>query len=151
MNRAIRLVACFEALKGLVVLIAGSGVLLLLHKNLHTFALSLVEHTHLNPASKYPQIFLDAVSNLQDSKLVLLAIGAALYTTLRFVEAFGLLYQRKWAEQLAAGSGAIYLPFELFAFAEQQTLLHGGLLLANLAVVAVMISALRKRKISDQT
>jgi uncharacterized membrane protein (DUF2068 family) len=146
MNGAIRLVALFEGLKGLVVLLAGTGLLGLVHRDAHALALSLVAHAHLNPAGRYPQIFLEAASHLHESRLLLLAAGALLYALLRFVEAFGLYRQRAWAELLAAVSGAVYLPFEAFAFARDPTALHAGLLLANAAVVAVMVLAYRRRR-----
>jgi uncharacterized membrane protein (DUF2068 family) len=145
-NGAIRLVAFFECLKGLVVLLAGTGLLSLAHKDLHALALSLVAHAHLTPASKYPQIFLDAANNLQESRLLLLAFGALLYAILRFAEAYGLYFRRAWAEVLAALSGAVYLPFEVLEFVHSPSALHAGLLLANLAVVAVMGLALLCRR-----
>lgn len=149
---AVKLVAFFEALKGILALLAASGLLTLLHKDLHDVALSLVEHAHLNPAAKYPQIFIAAASNLQDSRLVLLALGAAAYSGLRLVEALGLFLGRAWAELLAAFSGAIYLPFEFLEFVQHRTPLHVGLLLANAAVVALMVYELlqgRRRATQD--
>ena len=112
-KKAIRLTAYFEALKGAFVLLAAAGLLSLPTADLYTFALKLVEHAHLNPAAKYPDIFLTAARNLQNSKFVLIALGAAAYSTIRFVEAYGLFRERTWAEVLAAVSAAIYLPFEL--------------------------------------
>lgn len=145
-SAAVKLVASFEVLKGIVVLLAAAGMLSWLHKDLHALALSLVEHAHLNPAAHYPRIFIDAASHLQDSRIVLLALGAAAYGGVRLVEAIGLFCGRAWAEVLAACSGAIYLPFELLEFAQRRTLLHAGLFLANAAVVAVMVHALRRRR-----
>jgi uncharacterized membrane protein (DUF2068 family) len=145
-NGAIRLVALFEALKGLVVLLAGTGLLSLVHKDLNALALSLVEHAHLNPAGKYPQIFLDAASNLHESRLLLLALGALAYSAMRFAEAFGLYFRRAWAEVLAVLSGGIYIPYEVLGFVHTPTPLHAGLLLANVAVVAVMVLALVRRR-----
>ncbi len=146
MNGAVKVVALFEALKGLVVLVAATGVLSLLHSDLYAAALSLVEHAHLNPAAKYPHIFLDAARHLNNGQLVLLAGCAMAYSALRFVEAYGLLRQRAWAEVLAACSGAIYVPFELLEFLDHPTLLHGALLLANVAVVVVMVRALLQHR-----
>ena len=106
MNRTIQAVAVFEALKGVVVLLASSAVLSLAHKDLHALALSLVEHAHLNPAAKYPQIFLAAAGDLHNVHLLGLALGAAAYSLLRFVEAYGLYRERVWAEMLAAVEAA---------------------------------------------
>ena len=146
MNGAIKFVALFEAIKGLVVLLAGTGLLALVHKDLHALALSLVEHAHLNPAGRYPQIFLDAASNLHESRLLLLALGALIYSALRFAEAFGLYFRRTWAEILAAISGGIYLPYEFLDFVHSRTALHAWLLVGNAAVVAIMVLALVRRR-----
>lgn len=143
---ALRTVAFFEAFKGAVVLAAASGLLLLIHKDVHALAAKLIEHLHLNPASRYPHIFLDAISNLQDTRLVMLAIGAAAYAFVRLVEAYGLYFEKAWAEVLAAVSGAIYVPFELAVLVRQPSW-HGALLLAvNLVVVALMVNALLRRR-----
>jgi uncharacterized membrane protein (DUF2068 family) len=144
--RAIRLVAFFEAIKGAAVLLAATGVLALIHQDLGAMAASLVQHTHLNPASKYPRIFLDAVANLQHTRLVWLALGAAAYSTVRFVEAYGLFRRRPWAEWLAALSGGVYIPFEVAGVIHERTVLSAVLLIANVAVVAVMVRALIARR-----
>ena len=144
--RVIEIVALFEAAKGVIVLLAATGLLSLVHRNVYAIAVTLVEHTHLNPASKYPRIFLEAASHLQDTRLLLLAIGAAAYATIRLVEAYGLFRERQWAEVLAAVSGAIYVPFELLALLHSPTW-HGlAILLVNLLVVAVMVRALASRR-----
>jgi uncharacterized membrane protein (DUF2068 family) len=146
MSKAVKAVAAFEAFKGAVVLLASVAALSLVHKDLHAVVLSLVEHLHLNPAAKYPEIFLLAANNLQNLHLVALALGAAAYSGLRFVEAFGLYRQRAWAEVLAASSGAVYVPFELLESLKQPTLLHVSLLVANVAVVAIMVYSLHQRR-----
>ena len=143
---AIRVVALFEAFKGVVVLLAASGLLSLIHKDVHAAATKLIEHLHLNPASRYPQIILDAASNLHDSRLVWLAVGAGVYAFIRLAEAYGLYGEKAWAEVLAAVSGAIYVPFELAELFHRPTW-HGALLLAvNLLVVTLMVWALLHRR-----
>ena len=142
---AVRIVAYVEALKGALVLVAATGVLSLIHRDVHALAATLIEHAHLNPASKYPKIFLDAAANIGDTRLVALACGAAAYSLLRFVEAYGLFHGRAWAELLAAASGAIYVPFELYGLWMAPSWHGAALLLINLAVVGLMIRALRRR------
>jgi uncharacterized membrane protein (DUF2068 family) len=143
---AIRAVAILEAAKGVLVLLAASGLLSLLHRDVYAIAATLIEHAHLNPASKYPQIFLDAAAHVGDGKLLALAAGAAAYAALRLVEAWGLYFERPWAEWLAALSGALYVPFELTALVRKPTWHGAALLLVNLAVVAVMLRAVWRRR-----
>lgn len=147
--KIIRAAAFFEACKGTVVFIAATGLLSLAHRNLYEIASVLIAHAHLNPASRYPQIFLEAAANLQNSKLLLLAAGAALYSIVRFIEAYGLFYDRVWAEILAAVSGAIYVPFEIFELLRKPTGYAGALLVLNLAVVIVMVKALRGHRVLE--
>jgi uncharacterized membrane protein (DUF2068 family) len=151
-HKAIRLVAYFEAFKGLLVIVAATGLLTLVHQNLHDLAASLIAHTHLNPASKYPLIFLEAATRLQDTRTALLAGGAAVYATVRLAEGYGLYYEKAWAEVLAAGSGAIYLPVEIYEWYSQPTWFHAALFTVNALVVALMLHALwLRRRIQTQT
>jgi uncharacterized membrane protein (DUF2068 family) len=145
-NRAIDAVAFFEAFKGAVVLAAASGLMLLIHRDLHALAERLVAHTHLNPASRYPHIFLEAVDHLQSAQLSLLALGAAAYSALRFLEAYGLFRRAAWAEVLAALSGAIYVPFEIANLLRHFTWVSLGALVLNVLVVLVMVGALMRRR-----
>ena len=145
-HRAITAVAFFEAFKGALVLIVASGLTLLAHRDLHALAERLVAHTHLNPASRYPHIFLDAVDHLQNTRLSMLALGAVAYSALRFLEAYGLFRRAAWAEVLAALSGAIYVPFEIANLLRHFTWLSLGALLLNVLVVLVMVAALVRRR-----
>lgn len=145
-DASIRAVAFLEATKGAVVLLAAFGLLSLIHRDLRAVAAAFIEHLHLNPASRYPQIFLDAASRTSEPRLLVLAAGAAAYSLVRFVEAYGLFRQRAWAEVLAAASGAIYVPFEILELARQATWHGAALLVLNLAVVGVMIRGLAGRR-----
>ena len=145
---AIRAVAFVEAFKGAVVLMAATGLLALVHKDLNELGIRLVAHTHLNPASKYPHIFLDAISHLDEPRVLALAAGAFVYAAVRLLEAYGLLRQRAWAEWLAALSGAIYVPLEVAEVVHKPTALDVAILGANAAVVAVMVRALIQRRSS---
>jgi len=145
-RQAVRAVAFVEAFKGAVVLIAATGVLALIHEDLNALAARLVEHAHLNPASKYPHIFLDAVARVEERWLLWLAAGAAAYSVLRFIEAYGLFRDRAWAEWFAALSGGLYVPLELIELIRKPSVLRLVVLVINLAVVAIMVWALVQRR-----
>lgn len=148
MRRAqgIRTVALLEAAKGAVVLLSGFGLFALLHRNVQQLAEELVRHTHLNPASHTPRIFIEYAGHLDDARLLQLALAALAYAGVRLVEAYGLWRGRTWGEGLAAASGAIYLPFELRELFTKPGLLTLCLLLLNLAVVLFMVDSLRRRR-----
>lgn len=129
----------FEAAKGALVVAAGFGLLSLLHRDLQAVAERLVQHSHLNPAHHYPQIFIEAASRMNDSRLVLLAVLAFLYSTLRFVEAYGLWRMRTWAEWLAIVAGSAYVPIEVYEMWRHATWMRGFVLLTNVLIVAYLV------------
>ena len=86
----VRALALFEAAKGVLVIMAGFGLLAIVHRDAQHLAEALVRHMHLNPARHYPRIFINAAGRLTDHRLHLLAAGAFAYATVRLVEAYGL-------------------------------------------------------------
>src|SRR3954452_14801930 len=140
----LRTVAVFEAAKGTLVLLAGFGVLSLMDRDLEAFAEELIAHLHLNPAKGYPRIFLDAAANFSNTRLWWFAGFALLYAAIRWIEAFGLWLERRWAEWFAVISGAIYVPAELYELARGASALKFLLLAISVCIVALMIRALRR-------
>ena len=61
-SAGLRAVAIFEGVKGGLVA-AGCGAAALVHRDLQSVAEEVVSHFHLNPASRYPHIFLDTRPN----------------------------------------------------------------------------------------
>jgi uncharacterized membrane protein (DUF2068 family) len=133
--RALRAIASVEFVKGLVVLLAGFGVLSLVHRDAWDVAESFLEWLHISPDAHYAQVFLNLANQVTDTKLWFVAIGALAYSSLRFVEAYGLWKELAWAEWLALVSGAIYLPFEIFELARRPDWIRLVIFLVNLAVV----------------
>ncbi len=142
----LRSVAVFEAFKGAIVLIAGFGVLTFLGRDAQDFAEQLVHRLHLNPARHYPQIFIHAMADVTNTKLWLMAGFAALYTAVRFTEAYGLWHERRWAEWFAVLSGGIYVPVEIYKLAEGVTWLKVATLVLNLAVLAYLARLLSEAR-----
>ncbi|MFL6580847.1 MAG: DUF2127 domain-containing protein [Burkholderiales bacterium] len=142
----LRAVAVFEAAKGTVVLLAGFGLLSLMDRDLESFVEQLVAHLHLNPAKGYPRIFLDAAANITNTRLWWLAAFALLYAAIRWIEAYGLWLEKRWAEGFAVISGALYVPAELYELAHGANALKFMLLAINLCIVAYMIRALRRTR-----
>ncbi|MDD2270613.1 MAG: DUF2127 domain-containing protein [Desulfuromonadaceae bacterium] len=140
----LHVVALFEGAKGLLVLLAGFELLSFLHKDIHEVALRLVEHMHLNPASHYPRIFLDAMESVNDTKLWSMALAAALYAVVRMIEAAGLWFEQKWAEWFAILTGGMYIPVEVYEVIKQRTWPGITVLTVNVGVVAYLLSVLLK-------
>jgi uncharacterized membrane protein (DUF2068 family) len=136
--KVLRAVATFEISKGLVVLAAGCGILMLLHKDTSEVAENLLRLLHISPDHRFARVFLAWADTLTDEKLWAVSGVALAYSTLRFVEAYGLWKARAWAEWVALISGAMYLPIEIREIIRRPNLFHTGLLVINLGVVLYM-------------
>ncbi|HVU17152.1 MAG TPA: DUF2127 domain-containing protein [Candidatus Didemnitutus sp.] len=145
-HKALRPIAVFEAFKGFLGLVAGLSGLSLLGRDAEQIAEKLIVRMHLDPANHYMKAFVEWMSNVTDTQLWLLAGVAALYATVRFIEAYGLWFERKWAEWFAAFSGGVYIPIEVFELAKHPTWVRYSTLMLNLIVVAYMVWLLADSK-----
>jgi uncharacterized membrane protein (DUF2068 family) len=135
----LRAVAVFEIIKGGLVILAGLGVLALIHHDVQAIAEEFVRHIHLNPARHYPRIFIEAAGRLTDIRLMFMALTAFGYSTIRFVEGYGLWHKRAWAEWFAIISGCLYLPVEAYHLIHKPTPIKALVLLTNLLMVGYMV------------
>lgn len=148
--KGIRAIAVYEALKGIVVLIAGIGVLTLIHKNIQDFAEDVVFGLHLDPTSHYPQMFIEAVGKIDSNKIIYIFLFSVVYTIVRFTEAYGLWFLRAWAEWFAIISGSIYLPLEIYEIFKKPDILRVSIFLINLAIVLYLIYVRREAHLKKE-
>jgi uncharacterized membrane protein (DUF2068 family) len=145
---ALRAVALLELTKGALVVAAGLGLLSLLHRDVAHIAQQVVHTLHLNADARYPHIFLAAAANVNDMRIWSLAGLAALYASVRFAEAYGLWFGRRWGEWLGALGGAVYLPFELYELIHRASPVKAITFALNLVIVAYLGWRLAHRKTS---
>jgi uncharacterized membrane protein (DUF2068 family) len=147
MNLAgVRAVALLEAGKGLLALLAGSGLLLLWNADLQTVGNELLRHLHLNPGRMHGHVLWEAMTSTSHGPLHLIALGVLCYSMLRFVEAGGLWQDRRWAEWLGVLSGGIYVPFEVRELLRHPGLLSVSLLTLNVLIVGYLVLRLSRRR-----
>jgi uncharacterized membrane protein (DUF2068 family) len=144
----LRTVAAYEAAKGLLLLLVALGLLGLVHRNVEDIGEELVYHLHLNPSAHYARIFLDLAAKVTDGWLWGLAAFCVIYSSLRFLEAYGLWQGRRWAAWLGAASGIVYVPFEVIELAKKATWLRAGSLAVNVVVVAYLLVLLVRPRAS---
>jgi len=141
----VRTIALIEGAKGALILLAGLGLLSLVHRDVPSVAEQIVRLSRLDPGSRYPLVFLDAAAHVTDARLWLLASVALVYAAIRGVEAYGLWNARQWAEWFTLVSAGLYLPVEIYQLSLRQTWLPGGVLIVNAAIVAYMVYAVQHR------
>src|SRR5947209_6640746 len=146
----LRTIAIFEAIKGALVLAVGFGVWHYRHRDIDDFVDRVIAFFHLNPEGHLSNIFSKAAAHMTEKTLVFVAIGAVVYSAIRFAEAYGLWRARAWAEWFALISGTIYIPLEIHALLHHPNPLKWAILLINIAIVLYMAKlrtdAVRARK-----
>jgi len=138
-RRVLQTVATIEFLKGVFVTLMGICALLLVHKDAWLYAESVLAVFHISTDRRIARMFLDFADNVTDAKLWAAAWLAFAYSTLRFIEGYGLWRCRTWAEWVAAISGTLLLPLEVRELFRRVTLLRCGVLIVNVAVVLYMV------------
>ena len=145
----LRTVAIFEFAKGMIVLLAGLGLLSLIHRDAQTVAEQIVSMLHLNPAHRYPRVFIDFAANVTNAQLWFYSMAALIYSAVRFVETYGLWHERSWAEWFAVIGASLYLPVELFHLYEDPNFASLAVPLVNIGIViylARLLAANARRK-----
>jgi len=139
--KGVRTIATVEFTKGVIVVLAGLGVFSMRHKDIWGVTESFLEFLHINPHHHhhFVGVFVALVHRVSDVRLWKIATVAAIYVTLRFVEAYGLWYVRPWAEWLAFASGAIYIPFEAADLLRRLTWFRVLVIVVNVAIVLYML------------
>jgi len=141
-------IALFEAAKGALVILAGVGLMALLHRDAQAIAEAIITRIHVNPASRYPTIFLSLLANPTDGRLWAIGGSAAVYALMRFAEAYGLWRGLAWGNWIGVWSGGIYIPVEIYEAVRHPTWLHVGLAAANALVVVYLVQSLARHKVS---
>jgi len=137
-HRGLRTVAIIEATKGVLVLLAAFGFFEIIRHNIDLDAVAgnLLYFFHVNSNLRISHVVMRLAGRMMDTDVLTVLTIATVYSSLRFIEAYGLWRQRVWAEWLAIVSGAIYLPYELYKLVQRPTAIHWAILLINIVVVA---------------
>jgi uncharacterized membrane protein (DUF2068 family) len=150
LSSGLRAVALFEAVKGSLALLAACGVLAIIPREARHVAIELVGRLHLNAGKSYPSVFVRLMENAANVQLWLIAALVVVYALVRFAEAYGLWHSKHWAEWLAAVSGAIYVPVEIYEISRGVSWIKVSALVLNIAIVAYMCYVLWRSKTASR-
>lgn len=145
----VRAIAIFEAVKGLLGVVAGLGLLSLRHKDLQASAENLINNLHFDPSGELAQKFVETAGNINDSNITLVVILCGVYVIVRFTEAYGLWFLKAWAEWFAIISGSLYIPFEIYKLIQKPTFTRAGILLFNILIV-IYLYYFRKEQVHEK-
>ena len=136
----------FEAGKGLLVFSLALLLSTFVHRDLPGIVAEFRTRWHLDPSGHIPELAKMLMHDLTGSRLHLLIMLAAIYALMRFVEAYGLWFEKRWAEWFALVSGGVYLPVEIYELAKGFSWLKMGVFAINLVIVGYMMLLLFRGK-----
>lgn len=142
-EKSLKSIAVFEFSKGILVLIAGCGVLSLLNNKIQIKFEHYVSSFNYIPHGKISNIIYSGITHPKNSLLIMLATFAILYSSLRFAEGYGLWHQANWAKWLGLISTLIYLPYEIYDLIKHPGIIPVVLILINLIVIYVLYSTIQ--------
>ncbi len=135
---SLRVIGVWEAVKGLLVILAAGAAVKILHTDADHAIEVIVDRFHLDPAGHTSRISMQAAEHLSDTRLVLIAAAALAYALLRFVEAYGLWYQKSWGWVLGIASAGLYLPLEIVEIFRRFSWTSVGLFAINVLIIALL-------------
>jgi uncharacterized membrane protein (DUF2068 family) len=138
-HHGLRAIAVFETLKGSMALAALLAVIDLIHQDVRAQVSQWIAFFDLDPNAHLAAVLLEYAERLPQADVEGLAMVAVAYAALRFVEAWGLWHDMLWAEYLGAGSGGIYVPFELYEFVQKPGWLTAVVSAINLFIVGYLV------------
>ena len=145
----LKVIAILEALKGFLSFAVVLGIYFFPSKDLRQLAELLVQHFHLNPVHPISEMMIDLSKRVPQLNMNLLMVVAAVYTFVRWIEAYGLWNGLRWTEWLALVSCAVYVPFEIYAVIHHPGGMCITLLVINLGIIAYIASTLYSKPESN--
>lgn len=136
-------IAIIEAVKGVLALLAASGLELLGPAPLQRWVAELIARFQLDPDHGALAWLGHAIS--PDSVHIAAAIACA-YGALHIAEGWGLWRAKAWASWLGCIAAALYLPFDLYALVRHPGWLSAAVVAINLLVVWVLARDLFVRR-----
>ena len=146
LRNAVRGVAVFEALKGLLALLGLLGLLSLLHHDLHRLALEWIDHLGLSSHKGVARLLLQGADRLNATPVKTLVLIGSLYIAARWVEAWGLWRDKAWGEWLGVVSCGLYVPLEVLHLWHSPHWQGALVLLVNLGMIAILALRLHQRR-----
>lgn len=145
-RRGLLLIGALKLLKGLALLVAGIGLLSLLHRDVAETARHWIEAIRIDPHDRWIDHLLERIGGISHRALRRLGIGTLLYSAVFCTEGVGLLLGQHWAEYMTAGVTASFLPIEAYELAVHPGIVKTVVTLLNVAVVAYLVLEIRSER-----
>lgn len=139
----LHIVALVEGIKGVLAVLAASGLELLGPASLRRWVHELIARFQLDPEHGALPMFARMIS---PGAVHLVAAGVMAYGLLHLLEAWGLWRAKAWASWLGCVTASLYLPLDIYALSRHPGWPAIAVLVINLLVVGVLARDLLRRR-----
>jgi uncharacterized membrane protein (DUF2068 family) len=128
-------IIAFKLGKGLLLVLLAFGVYKLSDDNLPDAFRQALKVLHLDPEKKFFTDLAEKIQTISETKMVVFAGGAFLYSLFSLVEGVGLIFRVPWAGWLAIGESVFFIPIEIFELLHHFTAAVTIILILNILIV----------------
>jgi uncharacterized membrane protein (DUF2068 family) len=121
---ALYLIIADKMIKGAVCLLLALGVYKMAGIDLSSLFDRFI--LRLDPENQFLSKIGDLVDQITPANMRLVATGTFLYSMLSLTEGVGLIFRAPWANWLAIGESAFFIPIEIYELARHRALNHPG-------------------------
>jgi uncharacterized membrane protein (DUF2068 family) len=140
----LRLVAAFKLVKGALLILAGIGILKLVHVDPVTQLDQWVAKLGLDPGSRLVNHAIEKVTNIPPHRIKELGIATFIYAGLFLTEGIGLWLLKRWAEWFTVIATGSLLPIEAYEIYRHPSALKVLVLLLNAGIVVYLVYRIRR-------
>lgn len=140
----LQVIGVYKLGKALILVAAGMVALRLSPADVAGGLVRLADRLRLDPDNRVLQAALARLSGVTERRLDAIGAGVVAYGLLYIAEGVGLLLRRRWAEYLVVVTTGFLVPYEAFEVVRGAGPLRIAVLLANLGIVAYLVTGLRR-------
>jgi uncharacterized membrane protein (DUF2068 family) len=141
----LRTVAFFKLVKAALLIVAGIGILKLVHVDPAVQLDHWITRLGMDPGRHFINHAIQTVTNIPPHRIRELGIGTFIYAGLFLTEGIGLWLLKRWAEWFTVIATGSLLPIEGYEIYRHPTPIKILVLLINLAIVAYLVYRIRRR------
>jgi uncharacterized membrane protein (DUF2068 family) len=143
------LIGLFKLMKGALFTALGIGMLKLINKDIDDLFLDLISKLHIDAEHRFIQHIVAHLSLVTNHTLHELITISFIFAALLFIEAFGLLWEKVWAEFVAIVETSLFIPFEVYEIVRHATFAKVAIITINSAIVAYLLLAIIRKSNDD--
>lgn len=139
------LIGLFKLCKGVALLIAGFGLLKLLHRDVADVVQHWIEVLRVDPDNRFVHRAILKIFNVTPKQLRALSAGTFIYSAIFLTEGTGLLARKHWAEYMTLISTGLFIPLEVYEIHRHFTWLKLAVTAVNALIVWYLAVRLKRR------